>query len=226
MPPPRPVGLGFLVAGPPAGCYMSRMPKREIVAAALALLVGAPLMFLFARSVTAATVRYEETPLRAMLGDDRYDALKRGEGGFPHYMGDDRRAPDFTLEDRNGTPWTLSDHRGHVVVLNFWSIDCPPCIRELPSIDTLAEIAAGWGDVDVVAVSIDRGWDAVKAIVPEPQHATYLFDPSQHVVHDLYGTQLFPETWIIDKQGVVRLRYDGGLNWASPVVLDAIKGFR
>jgi MoxR-like ATPase len=49
----------------------------------------------------------------------------------PEYQGDDRLAPDFTLNDHRGVPFRLSSLRGKTVVLHFWSRDCPPCIREL-----------------------------------------------------------------------------------------------
>jgi len=46
------------------------------------------------------------------------------------------------------------------------------------------------------------------------------------VVTDAFGTKLFPETWIIDKNGVVRLRFDGAFDWSSPVALDLIRAYR
>ena len=52
-----------------------------------------------------------------------------------------------------------------------------------------------------------------------------LFDPERKVVHDKYGTRLFPETWVIDKDGVIRLRIDGRRNWSDALALDVIRSF-
>src|SRR6478736_4462176 len=136
------------------------MLAKERIAAICAIALGAPLVFFFARAVADGNARFEETPLRAVIGDARFEALSAGRGGFPHYVGNDRLAPDFTLRDREGKTFRLSEHRGRVVVLNFWSITCPPCVEELPTLETLAHVAEGWGDVDVVTISTDSGWDA------------------------------------------------------------------
>jgi peroxiredoxin len=199
---------------------------RERLALVIALALTVPLVFAFARAMADGATRHRETPLRAVLGDDRYEALMDGEGGFPHYLGNDRRAPDFTLRDRRGRPFRLSDHRGRVVVLNFWSITCPPCLEEMPSVETLARIAGRWGDVDVVTISTDDSWDEVSPLIARDAQATYLLDPTDEVVVGKYGTRLYPETWIIDREGIVRFRYDGARDWSEPVMLGVIESFR
>ena len=47
-----------------------------------------------------------------------------------------------------------------------------------------------------------------------------LVDSESEVVRDKYGTKLFPETWLIDPDGIIRARFDGGRNWASPMTID------
>ena len=182
--------------------------------------------FFFASSIADANQRYQEAPFRALMGNERFEALIEGKGGFPHYLGADLGAPNFTLKDRYGKDWTLADHRGRVVVLNFWSVTCKPCLQEMPTIETLNQVAQQWGDVDVVTVSTDAGWPAVQAMMNPNTRLTYLFDPDRSVVEKMFGTKLYPETWIIDKNGVIRVRYDGGLDWANPVALDMIAAYR
>jgi peroxiredoxin len=205
----------------------SKTPSRrpEWTAAIVVLVLGFPLVFAFARALADGTTRLREVPVRAVLGDERFEALMQGEGGAPHYLGGDRRAPDFTLRDRNGRRFRLSDARGKVVVLNFWSITCAPCIEEMPTLETLAEIVADWGNVEVVAVSTDAGWDAVSSILPARPRVRHLFDPDKSVVHGRFGTNLYPETWIIDRDGVIRFRYDGPFDWSSGLALDVVRGF-
>ncbi len=199
--------------------------KREQLAALLTLLIGAPLVFFFTRAAHDGLERHRQTPLRAVLGDDRYEALTHGEGGFPHYLGDERLAPDFTLQDRNGRPWRLRDHRGKVLVINFWSITCPPCIEEMPTLETLAHVVEDWGDVEVIGISGDDEWEAANTVLPEHSRMTHLLDPGRQVIAGKFGTRLFPETWIVDRRGVIRFRYDGALDWSNPVLLDVIRHF-
>lgn len=202
------------------------MSNRERTALFVALVVAIPLVFAFARAMADGAARHRETPLRALLGDERYEALRDGEGGFPHYLGNDRLAPDFTLQDAEGRPFRLSERRGRVVVLNFWSITCPPCLEELPSFETLGRIAERWGDVDVVAVSTDDSWDEIAPLIPPDSEVRYLLDPTDAVVTGKYGTRMYPETWIIDRDGVVRLRFDGARDWSAPLVMGVIEQFR
>ena len=201
------------------------MSQRKAWATFVVVLIAVPVGLLFFGAVTDARSRAVEAPFRAVLGNDRFEQMMAGKGGFPHYLGNSLSAPDFELPAHDGQPWKLSDHRGKVVVMNFWTVTCKPCIQEMPTIETLAEIAKGWDDIEVVAVSTDRSWDEVDAVVGPSSKITHLLDPDREVVTDAFGTRLFPETWIIDKKGVVRFRFDGPLDWSNPVALDLIQAY-
>jgi thiol-disulfide isomerase/thioredoxin len=148
----------------------------------------------------------------------------------PDYMAAEKRAPNFTLKDLKGATWTLESLRGKVVLLNFWSKTCGPCLEEMPSLAELAQILKDRTDVVVLAVSIDEGPDAVgptlKTVLKGPPPFNVLFDPDGDVVARAYGTHLFPETWLIDKQGIIRARFDGGREWNNPLVVNFIDGLR
>jgi peroxiredoxin len=149
----------------------------------------------------------------------------------PDYAGADRVAPDFTLKDMNGHDVRLSSFRGKVVVLNFWTRNCGPCLKEMPSIGELTHIVADRKDVAVVAVSTDEGpadvSDILKSVLHEDPPFPVLFDPDgENVVMGKYGTHLFPETWIIDKRGVIRARFDGGREWSSAMIVELIDQIR
>jgi peroxiredoxin len=96
----------------------------------------------------------------------------------------------------------------------------------MPTIELLAEITEDWGDVEVVAVSTDRSWAEAETIIPPSSRITSLLDSERKVVTGEFGTKLFPETWIIDANGVVRFRFDGALDWSDPVALDLIRAYR
>lgn len=202
------------------------MKRPEIWAAAVAIVVGGPLVFLMARALADGMLRHEQNAVASIVGEQTFSKLREGEETSRHYWGNELLAPDFTLKDRNGTPWKLSDQRGKVVVMNFWSIDCPPCVEELPTLEELAAMSKEWDDVEVIAVSTDEGWDQVAAIMPPNPTMRVLFDPDESVVEGKYGTTLYPETWIVDERGVIRFRYDGALDWSKPLAIDLIQSFR
>jgi peroxiredoxin len=199
--------------------------QRELFATILVLCIGAPLLFIFARAMSEAEVRRRETPLRAMLGDGTFEALGRGEKTELHYLGDGLLAPDFELKDKSGKPWRLRDQRGKLVIMNFWSVTCQPCVEEMPSLVTLAEIVRRRKDIELVAISTDKGWSAAGAIFPPNSRLKVLFDPERKVTKDKFGTKLYPETWVIDRGGVVRMRIDGPRDWGSALSLEAIERF-
>lgn len=198
---------------------------RELWAALLVLLIGAPFVFVFARAMADGEVRRREGPLRAMLGDETFNALSRGEKTELHYLGDGLLAPDFTLEDKDGKPWRLKDQRGKLVVMNFWTITCQPCVEEMPSLITLADIAKHRKDIEVVAITSDKDWASVATIFPPRSNLKVLFDPQRKVIKDKFGSKLFPETWVIDAGGVVRMRVDGPRDWGAALSLAAFERF-
>jgi peroxiredoxin len=148
----------------------------------------------------------------------------------PDYLGADRRAPSFALKDLRGATVTLESLRGKVVVLNFWTKTCGPCLEEMPDLAELAVVLRDRPDVIVVTVSTDAGPDDVKPTLQtvlkgEPPFIV-LFDPESETVHGKYGTHLFPETWILDQRGVIRARFDGGRQWNDPLVVSFIDSLR
>jgi len=145
----------------------------------------------------------------------------------PAYAGSDRRAPDFDLPDMNGQRVKLSSFRGKVVVLNFWTKTCGPCLEEMPAVAELAKIASQRSDFVVLTVSTDEGPDAVrdtlKVTLKDDPAPPVLFDPELDVVGGRYGTRLFPETWIIDADGIIRARFDGSKPWSSSLAVEVVE---
>ena len=74
------------------------------------------------------------------------------------------RAPDFELADAAGKKWSLRALRGRPVLVSFWATWCPPCVREMPSLDALARRL---GDrAAILAVSVDENWEAIASSFP------------------------------------------------------------
>jgi peroxiredoxin len=147
----------------------------------------------------------------------------------PSYAARNRLAPDFELVDATGGKVKLSQFRGKTVVLNFWTTTCQPCLEEMPSLAELAKVLKNRKDTLVLTVSTDATHElalaALKTTLREKAPFPVLLDPEANVVRDQYGTHLFPETWIIDPQGVIRARFDGARDWSNSMVLDLIDSF-
>jgi cytochrome c biogenesis protein CcmG, thiol:disulfide interchange protein DsbE len=125
-------------------------------------------------------------------------------------------APDFTVQDAE-TKVTLSQLRGQVVVLNFWATWCAPCVEEMPSLVEMQKRMKAKG-VTVVAVSIDIDVNAYHQFVKD--HGVNLLtvrDPEQKTPA-LYGTRGWPETFIIDRNGVTRRKFIGAVDWTDPEI--------
>jgi cytochrome c biogenesis protein CcmG/thiol:disulfide interchange protein DsbE len=127
-------------------------------------------------------------------------------------------APDFTVQDAERTV-KLSDFRGQVVVLNFWATWCPPCVEEMPSLVEMQRRMKAKG-VTVVAVSMDVDQNAYRQFLKD--HNVNLLtvrDPGQKS-NNLYGTFKFPETYVIDRNGVMRRKFIGAVDWTEPEITD------
>jgi peroxiredoxin len=197
--------------------------RREHFAGVIVLLFGLPMVFGFGRAIVDGEKQRREAPLRAILGDETFERLERGEKTEQGYLGKTLLAPDFTLPDKDGKPWTLSKQRGKTVVLNLWSITCPPCVEEMPSLIELDELSRRRGGIEVVTITTDKSWKEVGALFPPESRLKVLFDPDGKIVKEKYGGKLFPETWVIDPRGVIRLRVDGARDWSAAIALDAIQ---
>ncbi len=120
--------------------------------------------------------------------------------------------PDFELSDGSGKKVSLRSLRGRPVLLNFWFTTCPPCAEEMPSLE---ELARRVGDQAVVlAVSVDEGWDEVKRFFPHGTPLSLLHDPAKES-SKRFGTEKFPETYLIDKNGRVRYYFVDKRDWTQ-----------
>ena len=114
-------------------------------------------------------------------------------GDHPRATG--KLAPDFTVSD--GTRAVhLADYRGKIVLLNFWATWCAPCIEELPSLQALHQQLP---QVVILAVSVDEDPDAYHRFLQEHPLNLLTVEDTERRVNALYGTNLFPESYVIDR---------------------------
>lgn len=131
-------------------------------------------------------------------------------------------APDFTLMNMQGEPVSLSQYRGKVVILNLWATWCPPCREEMPSMEGLYQKYKDQGLV-ILAVSADEnGKKAVSQFLQRTPYSFPILLDSDSVVQNAYGVFRFPESFIIDRNGIVVKKIIGGHNWMSGSTFELI----
>ena len=181
------------------------------VIAASALLVGYFVWMVqpaAAREATAACNGLKANPHNKLLG------------AIP------RKAPDFTVTDVHGQQVKLSQFHGRVVLVHFWASWCGACEQEKPSLMRMANDLVGQ-DFDIVSVASDLDWASVERALPKvdgkPQapFRIYLDKPDEEgsigPISQSWGTKAVPESFLIDRQGRIRMYFDNRRDWDSPV---------
>jgi len=127
-------------------------------------------------------------------------------------------APEFTIQD-DEKKITLEQFRGKVVVLTFWASWCAPCITETPSLVAMQERLKSQGVV-VVAISADEDEDAYHRFIKQyGVNFITIREPDERTQH-LYGTEAIPETYIVDRNGILRRRLINAVDWQFPEILE------
>lgn len=150
-------------------------------------------------------------------------------GGFtfaPYPQAHTLPLSQVTFENAQGKRLTLADFKGKVVLLNVWATWCPPCAREMPTLDKLQKLLGG-KDFAVVPLSIDKGGIfAVKSFYDDNfiGNLPVYVDPTTHVLDtlDVLGT---PTTILLDKQGKEIARTMGPQDWTQPAVVAQIRRY-
>lgn len=124
-------------------------------------------------------------------------------------------APNFTLKDINGMNFCLESLKGKVVILNFWSTSCAPCVAELPSLNSLYH-ELKQSRLAVLGISLDSSVKPVK-VLTEKYKIEYpiLMDSAQEVYFDTYSLFGQPVSLLIDQSGIIQDKFVGQVDWTS-----------
>jgi len=134
-------------------------------------------------------------------------------------------APNFKLEDMDENEYDFSEYRGQVVLLNFWATWCPPCKREMPSMERLYQNHQN-DNFTVIAINQMENDDHIFNFTGELD-----LEPTFNILLDkdskvslTYDVRGLPTTYLIDKKGRIRYRAIGGREFDHPEVEKIIRG--
>ena len=130
-------------------------------------------------------------------------------------------APNLDTVDMKGDVWSLSKQKGQVVFVNFWATWCAPCREEMPSMQRLyAKMPKD--KFKMVALYNRDTPELVKNFVTKLGITIPILDDQQNILGERYGLTGLPETFIVDKRGVLREKFIGPKEWDSPEIVDLL----
>jgi len=176
------------------------MPSMSHLMAACILLIG---LFISASVMAAKPAAQTE---RLQTAHDLYRDLGLTTPMRPV------EAPAYTINDLQGVKRSLSDHKGKVILLNFWATWCPPCREEMPAMQRMWERYKDQGFV-IIAPSADYDAKLAEDYLKE-YGLTFpaLHDPAGDL-SNLYGVEAFPMSFLINHKGMVEASVVGRMEW-------------
>ena len=134
-------------------------------------------------------------------------------------------APPLALPDMDGKLHKLSDYRGKPVIVNFWATWCPPCRREMPSMNRAWQKLKDQGVV-MLAVNVGEDEDTIFAFTGDyPVDFPILLDKDGKAIHD-WPVRGLPTTFVIDPEGRIVYRAVGGREWDEPEIMALVLELR
>lgn len=132
-------------------------------------------------------------------------------------------APNIELTDSlYSNKLQLSDLKGSVIFVNFWATWCPPCIDELPSIQRLSKIFQSNPDFRMVTILYNDDINRVNYYMKEMNYTFPVYIDSEGSAAKEFGITGVPETFIIDRRGILRNKVIGPSEWDSPYVIELL----
>jgi len=133
----------------------------------------------------------------------------------------DSTATTFSLTDLGNATTQLADYRGRVVLVNFWASWCPPCIKEMPSLQRLQQRL---DDQPFTILTINVGeqkYKVWKFVQLSNFTLPVLLDPKSRTF-DAWGSSILPTSFLLDRHGRPRYRVQGDLAWDSDEIVSLI----
>ena len=130
-------------------------------------------------------------------------------------------APDFDTVDLKGDVVSLSDLKGKVVFVNFWATWCAPCREEMPSMQRLYEKMPK-DKFEMIALFNNDKKPAVQKFVSQLRLTFPIWSDEFNFHGPKYGLTGLPETFIVDKNGIIREKFIGPADWDTPKTIEML----
>jgi len=131
--------------------------------------------------------------------------------------------PDFELTDLSNDKIKLTDRKGSVIFINFWATWCTSCIDEMPSIERLSRIFSGNARFKLVTILYKDEEDRAISYMKQNDYTFPVYLNPDESAAKLFGITGVPETFIIDKKGILRHKVIGPAEWDSPSTTQAFQ---
>lgn len=204
---------------PTSGREIAKLFGPHLAVFALALLVGAGGV-LYALKRPGKEEAAGACPARSRALAQRLAPLAKGEMAAFNLSAAPKLAPDLAFEGPDGKPTNLSQKRGKAVLVNLWATWCPPCRKEMPSLDALQQ-ELGSDKFEVMAISLDtRNLEKRKAFLDEigATHLAFYAEPQGRILPIMKaasGVLGLPTTLLIDADGCQLGLLQGEAKWTS-----------
>jgi thiol-disulfide isomerase/thioredoxin len=132
-------------------------------------------------------------------------------------------APELPIYDRSGKKIDLTREKGRLIIVHFWATWCPPCVEEIPALSRFWDRYRGRSDIALYSVSVDKDWKTIDDFSKKnPNDLPVYRDPNAKTAQR-FGTTQYPETYIVNPNGRVIYRVQGGVEWTDGSVQQRIE---
>jgi peroxiredoxin len=145
--------------------------------------------------------------------------LSAQAGELKPYKG--KQLPDFELSDLKGGKHRLSDYKGKVVLVNFWATWCPPCVKEMPSMQRLKDKYQG-KDFQILAVNMGEDPTTITIFLEKMNVDFPILLDRDGAILKQWKIFAFPTTFLVGKDGNIAYGLFGGLEWDSPKAMAVV----
>ena len=129
-----------------------------------------------------------------------------------------RQAPDYQAITLDGTPVSISDYRGKVILVNLWATWCKPCVAEFESLEKFKKKVIG-KKIKIVAIS-NENKDKIKAFIEKRNFDLEFIKLNGDLTY--FNAYSLPTTIILDKKGNESFRIASGIDFTSNNFVDKI----
>jgi cytochrome c biogenesis protein CcmG/thiol:disulfide interchange protein DsbE len=179
-------------------------PKKSSILAMVLVGAGFVMLGLMAGWLLLAPDRVSDAA-RIIAGSDENNSAIPAEVSFP--------APKLSLTGLDGSRHTLDDYKGQVVLVNNWATWCPPCKAEMPTLEEYFEDHKEQGFI-LIAIEAGESEDEVNEFADKNNLTFQVWLDPRSLALDIFQNWSLPSSYIIDREGIVRLAWTGAVSRA------------